>query len=81
MCDTRFSTLQQYLCFNFTFVKSSLKLLETPKMPHGKGFPHQGTVSVAYLNNVENHVLVEAVQDALGHSVVAPGTMDQQELL
>lgn len=50
-------------------------------MPHGKGFPHQGTVSVAHLNNVENHILVEAVQDALGHPVVAPGTMDQQELL
>lgn len=34
----------------------------------GKGCP--------YLNDVEDHILVEAVEDALGHPVVAPGSMN-----
>lgn len=38
-------------------------------------------VSLSYLNNVEDHVLVEAVQYALGHPIVAPGAVNQQELL
>lgn len=40
-----------------------------------------GSAAAAHLDDVENHVLVEAVQDALGHSVVAPGAVDQQQLL
>lgn len=31
-----------------------------------------------YLNDVENNVLVETVQDALGHAVVIPGSVDEQ---
>lgn len=34
-----------------------------------------------YLNDVEHNVLVEAVQDALGDSVVIPGTMNHQQIL
>lgn len=38
-------------------------------------------MNLAHLNDVEDHVLVEAVQDALGDATVAPGAMNQQELL
>lgn len=34
-----------------------------------------------YLNNVENNVLVEAVQDAFGYTVVIPCSMDEQQIL
>lgn len=34
-----------------------------------------------YLNNVEYNVLVEAVQDAFGYTVVIPGSMDEQQIL
>lgn len=35
----------------------------------------------SYLYDVEDHVLVETVEDALCDAVVAPRPMDQQELL
>lgn len=31
-----------------------------------------------YLNNIEDYILVEAVQNALGDSVIVPGTMNHQ---
>lgn len=34
-----------------------------------------------YLNNIEDYVLVEAVQDALGDSVIVPGTVNHQQIL
>lgn len=34
-----------------------------------------------YLNNIEDYILVEAVQNALGDSIVVPGTMDHQQIL
>lgn len=34
-----------------------------------------------HLDDVEDNVLVEAVEDALGHAVVVPGPMDKQEVL
>lgn len=34
-----------------------------------------------YFNDVEDNVLVEAVEDALGHTVVVPGSVDQQQIL
>lgn len=34
-----------------------------------------------YLNDVEDNVLVEAVQDTLGYTVVIPGSMDEQQIL
>lgn len=34
-----------------------------------------------YLNDVEDDILVEAVQDTLGHAVVIPGSVDQQQIL
>lgn len=43
--------------------------------------PSSREKALTYLDNVENHILVEAVQYALGHPVVAPGTVNQQELL
>ena len=35
----------------------------------------------SYLNNVEDNILVEAVQDTLGYTVVIPGSMDEQQIL
>lgn len=29
-----------------------------------------------YLNDVEDHILVETVEDTLGHPVVAPGSVN-----
>lgn len=34
-----------------------------------------------YLNDVEDDVLVEAVQDTLGHTVVIPRSVDEEEIL
>lgn len=34
-----------------------------------------------YLNDVEDNVLVEAVQDTFGYTVVIPGSMDKQQIL
>lgn len=34
-----------------------------------------------YFNDVEDDVLVEAVEDALGHTVVVPGSVDEQQIL
>lgn len=34
-----------------------------------------------YLNDVENNVLVETVQDALGDTIVVPGSVDKQQIL
>lgn len=34
-----------------------------------------------YLDDVEDNVLVEAVKDALGYTVVIPGSMDEQQIL
>jgi len=34
-----------------------------------------------YLYDVEHNVLVEAVQDTLGHAVVVPGAVHQQQIL
>lgn len=34
-----------------------------------------------YLNDVEDNILVEAVQDTLGYTVVIPGSMDEQQIL
>lgn len=36
---------------------------------------------MTYFNDVEDNVLVEAVQDTLGHTVVIPGSMDEQQIL
>lgn len=33
---------------------------------------------MTYLDDVQDNVLVEAVQDTLGDAVVIPGTVDQQ---
>jgi len=33
-----------------------------------------------YLDDVQDNVLVEAVQDALGHTVVAPRSVHQQQI-
>lgn len=35
----------------------------------------------SYLYNIENHILIETVEDALGDTVVAPRPMDQKKLL
>lgn len=34
-----------------------------------------------YFNDVKDNILVEAVQDALGYTVVVPGSMDKQKIL
>ena len=34
-----------------------------------------------YFNDVEDNILVEAVEDALGYTVVIPGSMDEQQIL
>lgn len=34
-----------------------------------------------YLDDVEDNVLVEAVQDTLGYAVVIPGSVDKQQIL
>lgn len=80
MCVTGFNRSQQYRFFNFTLIKS-LSYLKYWRCPLEKALPVKEKVHAAHLNNVENHVLVEAVQYALGHPVVAPGTVNQQELL
>ena len=36
------------------------------------------TLRETYLNDVENDVLVEAVQDALGYTVVIPGSVNKE---
>lgn len=35
----------------------------------------------SYLDNVEDHILIETVEDALGDAVVAPRPVDQKEFL
>lgn len=42
---------------------------------------HQELMSESYLNDVEDDILVEAVQDTLGYAVVIPGSMDEQQIL
>lgn len=34
-----------------------------------------------YFNDVKDDILVEAVQDTLGYTVVVPGSMDKQKIL
>lgn len=34
-----------------------------------------------YFNDVEDNILVKAVQDTLGYTVVIPGSMDKQQIL
>lgn len=34
-----------------------------------------------YFNDIKDNILVEAVQDALGYTVVIPGSMDEQKIL
>lgn len=34
-----------------------------------------------YFNDVKDNILVEAVQDTLGYTVVIPGSMDEQKIL
>lgn len=34
-----------------------------------------------YFNDVKDNILVEAVQDTLGYTVVVPGSMDKQKIL
>lgn len=34
-----------------------------------------------YFNDVEDNILVKAVQDTLGYTVVIPGSMDEQQIL
>ena len=55
--------------------------LKSPNVPLIRTLLLKEGASPAHLNDVEHHVLVETVQDALGHPVVAPGTVNQQELL
>ena len=55
--------------------------MKSPKVPLIRTLLLKEGASRAHLNDVEYHVLVETVQDALGHPVVAPGTVNQQELL
>lgn len=55
--------------------------MKSPKVPLIRTLLLKEGASRAHLNDVEHHVLVETVQDALGHPVVAPGTVNQQELL
>ena len=53
--------------------------LKSPNVPLIRTLLLKEGASPAHLNDVEHHVLVETVQDALGHPVVAPGTVNQQE--
>ena len=55
--------------------------MKSPKVPLIRTLLLKEGASRAHLNDVEYHVLVETVQDALGHPVVAPSTVNQQELL
>lgn len=55
--------------------------MKSPKVPLIRTLLLKEGASRAHLNDVEHHVLVETVQDTLGHPVVAPGTVNQQELL
>lgn len=63
----------------------SCNYLKYVKMPFAKAAPVspllEEEVGLAHLDNVEDHVLIETVQDALGHPIVAPGAVDQQQLL
>ena len=34
-----------------------------------------------HLDDIEDNILVEAVQDTLGYTVVIPGSMDEQQIL
>lgn len=34
-----------------------------------------------YFNDIEDNILVKAVQDTLGNTIVIPGSMDQQQIL
>lgn len=36
---------------------------------------------MTYFNDVKDNILVEAVQDTLGYTVVIPGSVDQQKIL
>lgn len=36
---------------------------------------------MTYFNDVKDNILVEAVQDTLGYTVVIPGSMDEQKIL
>ena len=36
---------------------------------------------MTYLDDVQDNVLVEAIQDTLGYTVVIPGAVDQQKIL
>lgn len=53
----------------------------SPGLEEGGGVCTEAGLRQAHLDDVEDHVLVEAIQDALGHAVVAPGAVDQQQLL
>lgn len=41
----------------------------------------QQTVQQSYLDDVQDYVLVEAVKDALGNTVVVPSSVNQQQIL
>lgn len=36
---------------------------------------------MTYFNDIKDNILVEAVQDTLGYTVVIPGSMDEQKIL
>lgn len=66
-------------CTYLKYVKMPCKNpAPVPTPPHPLAKAEGG---LAYLDNVENHVLIETVQDTLGHTIVAPGAVDQQQLL
>lgn len=81
MYVTGFNRSQQHQFFNLTLINPSLSYPKYRRCPLEKTLPVKEKDHAAHLNNVENHVLVEAVQYALGDPVVAPGTMNQEELL
>jgi hypothetical protein len=49
--------------------------------PQKRPVTSRKSTPLPYLDDIEDHVLVEAVQDALGHPVVAPSPMNQEQLL
>lgn len=55
---------------------------KNPTALHSDGtFARLSARGPPHLNDVEDNILVEAVQDTLGYAVVIPGSMDKQQIL
>lgn len=66
--------------FNFPLTNPFLRWSQCLKTSAAEACLLKGR-DAPYLNDVEDHILVETVEDALGHPVVAPGSMNQKQLL